>query len=145
MYDDLISQLIASGRLDYGERIHRDELLRMAEVEPLKDADTAGLSLRQIERMLSQQQLVLLSISDSIKRVLLPMGRYFGQDGDHFRVALPSENIRHAERYFSAASRKRKRGEALLSATPVDTKTHDLYEARLLSSSLRSSRITDRI
>ena len=97
-------------------------------------------------KKMQQVDLALLSASRTISELLLPEGRYFGQDGDTYRVALPSQNVRHAASYMSSARKKMKRAELLLAGTPVAARDKtDRTSARVAMATARAERMESRL
>lgn len=71
----------------------------------------------------------------ALKDILLNEGKYLKQDGDLYRVLLPSENLAQVARYEEGANAKLRRGRLLLSNTPPkyrgDTHRDAMNQARL--------------
>ena len=74
-----------------------------------------------------------MSCADEVRVYLLKKGRYFKQEGDGYRVLLPSENAEQVKRYMRTADQKLKRALLFDKNTPTDVRddSHQM-EVRLI-------------
>lgn len=107
---------------EYGGVVLRAELLEFAgieipEVGTKKDFDKAALAEVEIVQYL--------------RNILLREGKYLKQDGDFYRILLPSQNAQQVESYMRTADKKLRRATLLLKNTPSDHQPADDTNVRL--------------
>lgn len=110
------------GFAEYGSVVLRTELLEFVGIEipkygTKKDFDKAALA--EIE------------VVQYLRNILLREGKYLKQDGDFYRVLLPSQNAQQVESYMRTADKKLKRATLLLRNTPVEHQPVDDTNVRL--------------
>lgn len=73
-----------------------------------------------------------LSAIDYVRNVLLDEGKYLKQDGDGYRILLPSENAVQINNFMLSANRKLRRAHRLSKSSQVEpSKTSMNTEARM--------------
>lgn len=132
---DLLDWFRANGFDDYGAIISRDEVLEFLGVE------VPEIGTRQDFQRADTEELNAMSV---VRDTLLREGKYVKQDGNFYRVLLPSQNAEQIRSYMSVADRKLRRAMTLSQATPVEHKDlHDTTDVRLRMKreSIRDSRL----
>ena len=121
---DLLQHMEAKDLLEYGSVITGDEVRSVLGIE-LPEVASKGV--------FSRAALQELGAVDYVRNTLLGHGKYLGQDGDTYRIYLPSENAKVLARYAESADRKLRRAIKLWRSSPdLDTEDHrDETGARL--------------
>lgn len=137
MKKEQVLEIITSNKslFDYGEAIHEDTFRDMFKVEVLSEDQfkslTKTLSKQQIKQQIEAEALAELSVSGVVKDILHSQGKHMSKHGQYYRIALPSENERIAQRYRSKAARAIAKAKKLTANTP-----HIEGEAKNTSKSL---------
>lgn len=119
---DIFETLHKQGKFDYGTTIALDTICAWFHIDYPEEGT---------RQEFKRAELALLKVTDYIRSQLLNEGKYFKQDGEAFRVLLPSENIHQAELYIKSANRKYNRALKLVRNTPSEQKQNTNVEARI--------------
>jgi hypothetical protein len=118
----LLEKLREHGLTEYGAAFHGDRArlwLGLAMPETGTKADFDNIALKE------------LSAIDYCRNVLLDEGKYLSQDGQGYRILLPSENRAQVNAYMDHARNKMRRAQKLLRSMPtLDTDSTD-YAANM--------------
>lgn len=121
---DFLDYLIGDGKTEYGATFTRKEVYRLLNL----DVPEVG-TMRQFNAIALKE----LAAIDYVRNFLLGKGKYLAQDGEAYRVLLPSENQGVIENYMSSADRKLNRALKLSKNTPKQAgEKHDQTQARIL-------------
>ena len=124
MSKDLLQELKDRKLLEYGSHIPGDLVREILGIE-YPDVGT--------KKEFDEIALKELAAVDYVRNALLNEGKYLAGTGSDYRVLLPSENKKQAERYMSSADRKLFRADKLLRNTPKTTiREVDNYPARIM-------------
>lgn len=110
---ELYAFLKDTGRCEYGSVITELELHHFLNIEYPEVATHAEFK---------SMDLMVLSVTDYVRNILLGEGKAFIQAKGDYRILLPSENAKYIERYMSSADKKLKRALKLSKSMPsIDT------------------------
>lgn len=131
----LIEWFYKNGHADYGAIVKRSDVLdflgiTVPEMGTKKEFD--AIALAEVDAM------------QSVRDTLLREGKYIKQDGEFYRVLLPSQNKEQVEAFMRAADRKLKRAVMLSKTTPAEhMDVHDNAgtRARMKRESIRDARL----
>ena len=132
---EIFEHLINAGSLEYGATFTA-ELLR----------NLAGIKMPETGTYVDFRNATLeeLQIANFIRDELLKDGKYLKQDGDGYRVLLPSENEQQAKRMTASARRKCRRADMLRANTPKDANSEPDTTAAASHTMQRSMQRSDR-
>ena len=114
---DLHQWLKENGKLEYGSVVTDLEIQNFLGIQyPEKGTHQEFKGL----------DLLMLSVTDYVRNILLGEGKAFIQSKGDYRILLPSENAKCIERYMSSADKKLKRALKLSRNQPItDSHTDD--------------------
>jgi hypothetical protein len=108
--ETLFDHLYDQDLLGYGSRFRR------AIVWDFLDMVDLQVKTRQEHKAFELKELAAIT---PVREILLHQGKYLKQDGDFYRVFLPSENARKIAGYYRSAQGKVLRGQILSATTPT--------------------------
>jgi len=108
---EILDHLTKMNLLEYGATFTAEMLRTLA-----------GINLPETGTYQDYKEAALeeLKVVSFIRDELLKHGKYMKQDGEAYRVLLPSENEQQAKRMMSSARRKCRRADLLRANTPKD-------------------------
>jgi hypothetical protein len=112
----------------YGGIIHESDFIKMFDIKLTSEQfyyeQMQQQDIEAIFKLKEQDDLAELSISGLVREILQDDGKQLIKSGNHYRVALPSENEFIAQKYRSRAAKALNRAKRLTDNTPKEFTGH---------------------